>query len=147
MCIAPYIAWKIIESIDLILRHTLDRMYLTSILEVQYLQIGQHNDDNEEVWYANKQMPPSDHKVLNYLHTMLNQNWTSLSAQLLRCQMRSGPCNDCYVIELIKKWISYEPCHEAENRCGAIFIVGVWFSELWSIVSRFHVLWNIILTK
>ena len=31
------------------LTHTLDSIYLTSILEVQYVQISVHNDDNEIV--------------------------------------------------------------------------------------------------
>ena len=30
-------------------RHTRDRMYLTSTLEVQFFQIGLHNDDNEAI--------------------------------------------------------------------------------------------------
>ena len=42
---APYIAWKIIKRIDFIL----DTVDLTSILEVQYLQIRLHNDANEVV--------------------------------------------------------------------------------------------------
>ena len=79
-----YIAGTIIERIDLIL----DRMYLTSILEVQYLQIGLHNgggddddddddddnddDDDEVMWCANKRILPSDHsyrKVSNVRRT------------------------------------------------------------------------------
>ena len=31
------------------LRDTLDRMYLTNMLGIQYLQIRLHNDDNEAV--------------------------------------------------------------------------------------------------
>ena len=31
------------------IRHTLNRMYLTSISEIQYLQVHLHNDDNEIV--------------------------------------------------------------------------------------------------
>ena len=44
-------------------------MYPTSILGVQYLQIGLHNDDSEVVWCAEKQIRPSGHNVHYYLHT------------------------------------------------------------------------------
>ena len=39
---------KTFKRIDLIL-DTHDRMYLTSILDAQYIQIRLHNDDNEVV--------------------------------------------------------------------------------------------------
>ena len=45
---ALYIACKIIV-IKSNPRHTLDRVYLTSISEIQYLQKRLHNDDDEEV--------------------------------------------------------------------------------------------------
>ena len=39
-------------------------MYSTSILEVQYIHIVQHNDNNEVVWCANKRIRPSDQLIL-----------------------------------------------------------------------------------
>ena len=44
-------------------------MYLTSILEVQYFQIGLHKGDNEVVWFANKRIRPSGHDELYHVHT------------------------------------------------------------------------------
>ena len=55
-------------------------MYLTSILEVQYLQIGLHMDDNEIVRCANQRIRLSGHNVLPYL----------------------GTSSDCTVITLVK---------------------------------------------
>ena len=54
------------------LRHTRDRMYLTSILELQYFKIRLHNDHSEVVQYENKQIEPSDYNVLHYLRTSLD---------------------------------------------------------------------------
>ena len=46
----PYIELKIVLRIDLILqRLTLDGVYLTSILEVQCLQISLHSEYNDTV--------------------------------------------------------------------------------------------------
>ena len=54
---SPYIAWKTIGRIDLIL-DTHSRQNVTEILEVQYLQVGLHNHDNEVVWCTNKRIWP-----------------------------------------------------------------------------------------
>ena len=40
---------EIIEKIWFNLRHTLYRIYMASVLEIQYLSIDLHNDDNEVV--------------------------------------------------------------------------------------------------
>ena len=50
----PYNAWNIVQRMD-----TFDRIYLTSILHVQYLLISLHDDDNELMWCANQQIRPS----------------------------------------------------------------------------------------
>ena len=44
------------------LTHTLDKTYLTGILEVQCLQISLHNDDNEMMWSTNKRIRSADQK-------------------------------------------------------------------------------------
>ena len=38
------------------LSHTLDKIYLTGILQVQCLQISLHNDGNEMVLFTNKRI-------------------------------------------------------------------------------------------
>ena len=44
------------------LRHTLVGMCLTNSLEVQYLQI-RHHEDNEEMYYADKRIWPSHYTI------------------------------------------------------------------------------------
>ena len=53
----------------LTLRHTFNRMLLTSSLEVQYIHIRLHNDDNELVQCAILLIYPLCHNALDYLHT------------------------------------------------------------------------------
>ena len=48
---------------------TLDRMFLTSGLEIQYLQIRLNNVDDKVVHNANKRIRPTDHNVLHCLST------------------------------------------------------------------------------
>ena len=56
----------------LYLIHTLDKTYLTGILEVQCLQINLHNDDNEMVQCTNKRKRSSSQNVSDYLHSIIN---------------------------------------------------------------------------
>ena len=53
------------------LRHTLDNVHLTSILEVQYLQIRLHNNDNEVALSANKRIRLSEHNVFVFFAHIL----------------------------------------------------------------------------
>ena len=64
---SPIYCITIIERIDLFL--DTHRVYMTSILYVQCLQISLHIDDYETVLFANKR--PSGPNVPEYLHTSL----------------------------------------------------------------------------
>ena len=50
------------------LTHTLDKIYLTGIFQVQCLQITLHNDDNEMVYCTNRRVRSANQNVSEYLH-------------------------------------------------------------------------------
>ena len=83
------------------LRHTLDRMYLTNTLEVQYLYICLHSGDNKVVLYANKRILCVTREWLlyqhgrTYIHTICKRIAHTKTRQIMS---RRFSCSLCYSI-------------------------------------------------